>query len=156
MPKIDPKREAKEFGRRLVALLERHGQPRRGAGAYLAKRYKVSSVVANAWLNGEYKPEIPKARAMADEHGVAFEELYFGGTPDPSAGSGSASIRSDIDALEYALGAMASLLSLHRPAEALELAANLERAPDHVRDSDLMQALRAALVSRGAARRNPA
>lgn len=78
MPNTKPNKESEAFGRRLAALLERHGQPRRGAGAYLSRRYKVSNVVANAWLNGEYKPEIPKAKEIADDHGEAFEALYFG------------------------------------------------------------------------------
>lgn len=78
MPNTKPNKEAEAFGRRLVALLEGHGQPRRGAGSYLSRRYKVSNVVANAWLNGEYKPEIPKAKEIADDHGESFDSLYFG------------------------------------------------------------------------------
>lgn len=81
MPKSRPNKESEAFGRRLLALLERHNQPRRGAGAYLARRYGVSNVVANAWLNGEYKPEIPKAKEIADDHGEPFESLYFGDEP---------------------------------------------------------------------------
>lgn len=81
MPNTKPNKDSEAFGRRLLALLERHGQPRRGAGAYLSRRYKVSNVVANAWLNGEYKPEIPKAKEIADDHGEAFEALYFGDQP---------------------------------------------------------------------------
>lgn len=81
MPNTKPNKDAEAFGRRLVALLERHGQARRGAGAYLSRGYGVSNVVANAWLNGEYKPEIPKAKEIADDHGESFESLYFGEKP---------------------------------------------------------------------------
>ncbi len=78
MPKTKPNKDAEAFGSRLVELLSRHGQPRRGAGAYLARKYKVSNVVANAWLNGEYKPGIPTAKAIADDHSAEFAALYFG------------------------------------------------------------------------------
>lgn len=72
-----PEAELIEFGERLAALLDRAGQPRRGAGAYLSKRYKVSNVTANAWLNGEYRPEPDVARRIALDHGSTFEHLYF-------------------------------------------------------------------------------
>lgn len=78
MPNTKPNKDAEAFGRRLADLLARHGQPRRGAGAYLSRRYGVSNVVANAWLNGEYKPEILTAKAIADQHGEDFDTLYFG------------------------------------------------------------------------------
>lgn len=156
MPKIDPKLEAKEFGRRLVALLERHGQPRRGAGAYLSRKYKVSVVVANCWLNGQFKPEIPKARAIAEDHGESFEALYFGTDrqveDDPDS---RASIRADLKALECALGAFAALLSRHQPAEALELASLLERMPEAVRDHELIRSLKSVLVAPAADSRKP-
>jgi hypothetical protein len=70
--------EALAFGRRLTKLLADSGQPRRGAGAYLAKRYKVATVTANAWLNGEYKANTTTARQIAVDHGGTFDELYFG------------------------------------------------------------------------------
>lgn len=70
--------DALEFGRRLTELLARNKQPRHGAGAYLAKRYKVATVTANAWLNGEYKPNTSTARRIADDHGSTFDALYFG------------------------------------------------------------------------------
>jgi hypothetical protein len=69
---------ARAFGRRLTKLLADSGQPRRGAGAYLAKRYKVATVTANAWLNGEYKANTTTARQIAVDHGGTFDELYFG------------------------------------------------------------------------------
>jgi len=78
MPKTKPNKQAEAFGARLAALLARHGQPRRGAGAYLQRKYRVSNVVANAWLNGEYKPNIPTSKAIADDHGEDFNALYFG------------------------------------------------------------------------------
>lgn len=78
MPKRITDSDAKAFGERLSALLSDKGRPRRGAGAYLAKRYKVSTVTANAWLNGEYKPGTATARRIATDHGSTFDELYFG------------------------------------------------------------------------------
>lgn len=83
MPKSKPNKDAEAFGARLVNLLAAAGQPRRGAGAYLQRRYRVSNVVANAWLNGEYKPEIPTARQIALDHGGTFDALYFGDEPGP-------------------------------------------------------------------------
>lgn len=78
MPKNHPDIEAEQFGHRLVALLERNGQSRHGAGAYLKNRYKVSGVTANAWLNGTHRPEPPVVKLIADDHGSSFDELYFG------------------------------------------------------------------------------
>lgn len=78
MPKRITDSDAPAFGKRLVALLESVQKPRRGAGAYLAKRYKVSTVTANAWLNGEYKPNTATAKRIANDHGASFDELYFG------------------------------------------------------------------------------
>lgn len=92
MPKRFPELDAEKFGQRLTALLEKSGQPRRGAGVYLSKRYKVAGVTANAWLNGTHKPEADLAKQIAEDHGMSFEELYFGSdkgqyerTPDPLA-----------------------------------------------------------------------
>lgn len=81
MPKRVTDSNAPAFGRRLVALLADAGQQRRGAGAYLAKNYRVSTVTANAWLNGEYKPNTATAKRIANDHGASFDELYFGGSP---------------------------------------------------------------------------
>jgi SOS-response transcriptional repressor LexA len=78
MPKIKSDKETSAFGDRLVKLLADSGQLRQGAGAYLAKRYKVSSVTANDWLNGRFRPGTDTARQIADDHGSRFEALYFG------------------------------------------------------------------------------
>lgn len=81
MPKSQVK-EAQEFGHRLVELMAKAGQPRRGAGAHLSRRYKVSTVTANDWLNGKFKPGTDLARQIAEDHGSTFEELYFGTKPN--------------------------------------------------------------------------
>lgn len=73
--------DAAGFASRLVDLLKNNGQARRGAGAYLAKKYDVSNVVANAWLNGEYKPGLPVAERIARDHGTTLDELYFAKKP---------------------------------------------------------------------------
>lgn len=80
MPNTKPPatKENLAFGQRLVQLLEAHGQPRRGAGRYLADRYKVSAVTANDWLNGKFRPATDLARAIAEDHGSSFGYLYFG------------------------------------------------------------------------------
>ena len=84
MPKsVEKDAESVAFARRLVEILERAGQPRRGAGAYLARRYKVATVTANAWLNGEHKMEIGLARRIAEDHGSTFDGLYFGQANTP-------------------------------------------------------------------------
>jgi phage repressor protein C with HTH and peptisase S24 domain len=41
----------------------------------------VTTVTANAWLNGEYRPETSLARRIARDHGSTFDELYFGALP---------------------------------------------------------------------------
>ena len=78
MPKLRRDQKAEEFGQRLVALLEAAGRPRHGAGAYLAKRYRVSTVTANDWLNGRFRPEPGLAGRIAEDHGGTFDSLYFG------------------------------------------------------------------------------
>ena len=78
MPKKSADLEAEAFGKRLVALLASADQPRRGAGSYLAARYKVSTVTANDWLNGRFKPNTETARQIALDHGTTFDALYFG------------------------------------------------------------------------------
>lgn len=85
MPKRPPDKDAPEFGRRLVELLSSHNVPRRGAGAYLQRQYKVSNVTANDWLNGKFRPEIDTARRIAADHGVSFDQLYFGASSQPDA-----------------------------------------------------------------------
>ncbi|MCS3807838.1 S24 family peptidase [Xanthomonas sp. 4461] len=83
MPKRPPDKDAPDFGRRLVELLSSHNVPRRGAGAYLQRQYKVSNVTANDWLNGKFRPEIDTARRIAADHGVSFDQLYFGDRSQP-------------------------------------------------------------------------
>lgn len=78
MAKNRPDNEALAFSERLVALLEKAGQQRRGAGAYLGRKYGISNVTANDWLNGAFKPSIETARQIAADHGTTFDELYFG------------------------------------------------------------------------------
>lgn len=78
MPKRPPSKDAREFGARLVALLASKNVPRRGAGVYLQGRYKVSTVTANDWLNGAFKPGTATARRIAVDHGSNFDWLYFG------------------------------------------------------------------------------
>lgn len=87
MPKSVSDQGAGAFGRRLVGLLEQSGHPRRGAGAYLANRYRVSTVTANDWLNGRFRPNTTTARRIATDHGESFDWLYFGSAqPDATAG----------------------------------------------------------------------
>ena len=79
MPKIKtPSQEADEFGQRLRKLMADAGVHRHGAGVYLHDRYGVSTVTANAWLNGEHRASTSKARRIAEDHGSTFDELYFG------------------------------------------------------------------------------
>ena len=73
--------DAEQFAQRLVKLLAAAGQKRRGAGAYLARKYKVSTVTANDWLNGVHKPGIPVAEKIAKDHGSTLDQLYFNRTP---------------------------------------------------------------------------
>lgn len=77
MPKHSNELDAEKFAHQLVALLEKLGQPRHGSGSYLSKKYKVAGVTANAWLNGEHKPDVDLARIMASDFGMPFEDFYF-------------------------------------------------------------------------------
>ncbi len=78
MPKAEVDEENARFAERLVALLLAAGHRRRGAGAYLARRYSVSTVTANAWLNGEHKPTVRLAKKIAADHAGRFDDLYWG------------------------------------------------------------------------------
>ncbi len=69
------------LAQRLLQALAKRDQPRRGAGKWLAKRYGVSGVTANAWLNGVHKMDVPTARRMAKDFNMTFEEFYFGAQP---------------------------------------------------------------------------
>lgn len=80
MPKTQPQTSGTEFGERLVQLMESAGHDRHGAGAYLARRYGVSAVTANAWLNGTHMCGTKRAKQIAEDHGSTFEALYFGQT----------------------------------------------------------------------------
>ncbi|ASL01789.1 S24 family peptidase [Xanthomonas citri] len=107
MPKRPPDRDAPEFGHRLVELLANHNVLRRGAGAYLQRLYKVSNVTANDWLNGKFRPEIETARKIAADHGVSFDELYFGrstSTPAPNPATSSDDDYADVIGYSQAAG----------------------------------------------------
>lgn len=83
MPKAEKDADTMGFAARLIALLGSTGQGRRGAGAYLARKYGVATVTANAWLNGDHKASIEHTRRIAEDHGGTFEELYFGKPQHP-------------------------------------------------------------------------
>lgn len=107
MPKRSPDKDAPEFGKRLVELLARHGIPRRGAGAYLQRQYRVSNVTANDWLNGQFRPEIDTARRIAADHGTTFDELYFGSPAAVAADDGYADVTGYSQAAGLGTGAEA-------------------------------------------------
>lgn len=105
MPKRTDDPSAAGFGARLSALIERESIPRHGAGKHLATRFKASTVTANAWLNGEYKPQPDVVLDMADTYGVSFEYLYFGRKPEDGSPGSSQSKRLDVDKLATAIEA---------------------------------------------------
>jgi hypothetical protein len=146
--KIDT--EAPAFGARLMDLLAANHVPRRGAGAYLQRKYGVSNVTANDWLNGKFRPEIETARRIAVDHGSGFDELYFG--KPSSAHTGKADDRStdlkiarlenDVHVLNIVLGTLVATMVDHRPAEAQDAAAALKKAtPAKYLEGDLIQGL---------------
>lgn len=85
MANIPPKADAYDFSRRLREAMKDCGMVTgRGAGPILGRRYGVSTVNANAWLKGEYRPDSDRAKRMAEDFGVRFEWLYFGtGSKNP-------------------------------------------------------------------------
>lgn len=86
MPNLDPKPDAADFSERLNKALEHNGFPKRGRGAELMRRYKVSNATASAWLNGGHMPKPQTVRDMAGDYGVSYDWLYFGeGDPEYSA-----------------------------------------------------------------------
>lgn len=132
MSKKAPNIEALEFGKRLVALLESRGQKRRGAGAYLARRYRVRTVTANAWLNGEHRPNTTIAKQLAVDHGSTFDELYFGQarsaseTPEAYRVTPELDLAADIRELTMAVSAVCDWISRTRPVEAPLLLRDLQ------------------------------
>lgn len=133
MPKKRPNLEAEPFGKRLVELLAKQFPGRRGAGAYLSRRYRVSNVTANGWLNGTYRPETELARRIAEDHGSTFDQLYFG-KQDPAGVKETAmpyneaqDLSRDLRHLALALTAMCDWIRETRPIEAPLLVENLEK-----------------------------
>lgn len=136
MPKRITDSDADAFGKRLVALLEEARRPRRGAGAYLSKKYKVSTVTANAWLNGEYKPNTATAKRIANDHGASFEALYFGDETTKPAPVQPDPVRELRDVLALTVQAMAG--SIPDAGQALDEAL---RARTDLRDSEFVETL---------------
>lgn len=82
MPIHAPAHDPAEFSARLKEVMLDAGENAgRGAGPALKRRYKVSVVTANAWLNGTHLPSPDRAMDMANDYGVAFDWLYFGKLP---------------------------------------------------------------------------
>lgn len=82
MPTHPPEHDPMDFAKRLKEAMADVGQNTgHGAGSDLARRYKISAVSANAWLNGSNLPTPERARALANNLGVRFEWLYFGQPP---------------------------------------------------------------------------
>lgn len=147
MPKRITDSGSLAFGRRLVALLEGSQQPRRGAGAYLARRYRVATVTANAWLNGEYKPNTTTAKRIAEDHGTTFESLYFGdkapAIPKPKiVDTGTAALFDDIATVQ---GLMARALARSIPDAGRALFDMLNGLPEPQRSRPHLQAVRAVM-----------
>lgn len=79
MPTYSPDNDAFEFAARLNEALADAGiNVRRGAGAWLARKFKISGYSGNAWINGMHKPSPERAQDLADLLSVQFEWLYFG------------------------------------------------------------------------------
>lgn len=79
MPTYSPDNDAFEFAARLNEALADCGiNVRRGAGAWLARKFKISGYSGNAWINGTHKPNPDRAQDLADLLSVQFEWLYFG------------------------------------------------------------------------------
>lgn len=82
MPIHPPEHDPMDFSHRLKEAMADVGQNTgHGAGSALARRYKLSPVSTNAWLNGSNLPTPDRARALAAALGVRFEWLYFGQYP---------------------------------------------------------------------------
>jgi hypothetical protein len=139
MPKHIGDNGAHEFGQRLVALLHGAGQPRRGAGAYLHRRYKVATVTANAWLNGEYKPNTTTAKRIANDHGTTFEELYFG-EEKASMATKSTAEPDPVHEIRVALALTVQALAGSIPDAGLALVEALESRKD-LRGSEFVETL---------------
>lgn len=152
MPNRKIETEAPAFGKRLVELLKSNDVPRRGAGVYLQRKYGVSNVTANDWLNGKFRPGPDVARRIAADHGSTFDQLYFGRKPSAQQSEPDmADLESDIRAISVALGALAATMVQHRPAEAVEAAdALVATTPEALQGHHLIRELTGVL---GKARR---
>lgn len=140
MPKKTPNNHAPDFGRRLTALMVKALNARRGAGAYLAKKYKVSTVTANAWLKGTHRPEPTLARRIAEDHDASFNELYFGKNSeslireDQSSYGEHVDLAGEVRQLTLTLIALFEWIQTTRPIEAPLLAAELAKVTDPMRE----------------------
>jgi len=160
MPNPLPTKESEAFGNRLVALLAHREIERHGAGAYLAVKYGVSGVTANAWLDGLHKCSSARARAIAKDHGCTFESLYVGpklvyldagdsekpvtGAPAPSPYLGR-EVMEHLEALGISQGLLVKVLAESIPAAGRAFLSELRRADPHVRRLEHVKVLRAAL-----------
>lgn len=71
--------------------------------------------------------------------------------PGQDNGLAVARLENDIDALQFALGAVLTVMARHRPAEAEELVAQLSKVPDKFQDRGLIPVLQKALGGQQAA-----
>lgn len=158
MPKRTTDIDAQAFGRRLVNLLEQHGQPRRGAGADLARRYKVASVTANAWLNGEYKPSAATVRKIAADFSTTFDALYFGDSraAEDAATYGDPQIDAKaITELRIAVSMVAQALADSIPSAGHALLSALDSLPPALRDDTFLADIRHTVHAELQAARDP-
>lgn len=160
MPNPLPTKESEAFGERLVALLGRREIERHGAGAYLAGRYGVSGVTANAWLDGSHKCSPARARAIAKDHGCTFESLYVGpklvylddgdsgkpitGASEPLPSLGR-EVMEHLEALGVSQGLLVKVLAESIPPAGRAFLSELRKADPHVRRLEHVKVLRAAL-----------
>lgn len=136
--------------------MEHAGHDRQGAGAYLGKRYRVSTVTANAWLNGDHKCSGERARKIAQDHGCTFDSLYFGPSlvfSDDVKGSTASETPPEMAELQWLLGVTAKALAASIQPAAREIVEQLERPDRAPRKGtfawDFLKAIRAEIPASG-------
>ncbi|KAF1692682.1 helix-turn-helix domain-containing protein [Pseudoxanthomonas koreensis] len=126
--------------------------------AVLAEATGYTQSAISQYLNGYLKFGYGAVLKFARFFGVSPSEIRpdldaLPDAPGQDTGLLIARLENDIDALQFALGAVLTVMARHRPAEAEELAAQLAKVPAKFQDRGLVPALQQALGQKAPAKK---
>lgn len=131
-----------EFSVRLNQVLAARGYTDHGASKRLGKEYGVKAPTVSGWRSGRFLPSFGKVKRMAKAWDVPADWLYWNEGPAPDltprtparARSTNHARADDTEAIKFAMGALASVMTSVRSSEAVELAAAMRsqlRRPEY-------------------------